>query len=118
MTEYEYVRELLGFYVTLPETPNRVGWRDRQLARHFFRSGIELEHLRHAMLYASGRRLRRPPEAYPPLRPIRSLNYFLPVLEELRVDEPLDEGYVLYLEKVVFPERFAIHINRTRAPKA
>ncbi len=118
MTEYDYVRALLGFYVSLPETPNRVGWRDRQLARHFFRSGIELEHLRHAMLYASGRRLRRPPEAYPPLRPIRSLNYFLPVLEELRVDEPLDDGYVLYLEKVVFPERFVIHINRTRAPKA
>jgi hypothetical protein len=48
-----------------------------------------------ALLLASVRRLFRDP-ALPPLPPIRSLNYFLPVISDISAN-PLPHGYLHYL---------------------
>jgi hypothetical protein len=48
-----------------------------------------------ALLLGSVRRLSRDP-SLPPLPPIRSLNYFLPVISKISAN-PLSEGYLHYL---------------------
>ena len=54
-----------------------------------------------AFLLASLRRAARRPDAMP-LGPIRSLHYFLPVIEEL-LAQPVPESYLAYLRsKVTF----------------
>jgi len=48
-----------------------------------------------ALLLGSLRRLMRPPHV-PPLPPVRSLAYFLPIIAELQ-QQPLPDGYLEYL---------------------
>ena len=48
-----------------------------------------------AFLLAASRRRFRTPEA-PALQPIRSLSYFLPIIDEI-IDTPIDPGYIAYL---------------------
>jgi hypothetical protein len=90
-----YVERVLHFYRALPQTRARTGPADRRLAEQLERRGIPLQLVEGALCLAALRRLQRPPEA-PPLPPIRSLHYILPVLEELK-NTPLDEGYIGYL---------------------
>jgi hypothetical protein len=52
-----------------------------------------------AFLLASGRRAARRPDAMP-LGPIRSLHYFLPLVEEL-LEQPVPKSYVDYLRSKV-----------------
>ena len=54
--------------------------------------------LRSALLLATARRLAHDPAH--PLPPVRSLYYFLPVLEEIRL-QPLPPGYLQYLERKI-----------------
>jgi hypothetical protein len=51
------------------------------------------------MRLALGRRKARPPDA-DPLQPIRSLHYFLPVIDELPPGPPPD-GYLNYLRDTI-----------------
>lgn len=90
-----YVERVLHFYRTLPQTRARTGPADRRLAEDLERRGVPLQLVEAALCLAALRRLQRPAEA-PPLPPIRSLHYVLPVLDELK-DSPLDEGYLGYL---------------------
>jgi hypothetical protein len=103
MEAHDYVEQLLRCYAELPETPDRPTPEDLALAHGLHRRGVPLRRLQVAMLFASARRLRRNPE-YPPLRPIRSLAYFLPVLDDPELDEALDSDFVLYLRYAVFGE--------------
>ena len=98
MTRQDYIRAVLGFYRGLPQTAarRRPFPADRRLAAELFERGIPLSTLQAACHLALARRSSRPPEA-PPLQPIRSLAYFLPVLEEV-LHEPLPSGYVRYLQ--------------------
>jgi len=52
-----------------------------------------------AFLLASARRAARRPDAMP-LGPIRSLHYFLPVIEELLAN-PVPDSYLAYLRSKV-----------------
>ncbi len=96
MREHHYIARVLAEYLRLPHTPDRPRAADRAVAAQLHRRGIPLATVRAALLLATARRLQRPADAVP-LAPVRSLAYFLPVVEE--VDrEGIGEGYVGYLE--------------------
>lgn len=90
-----YVQTVLDRYLALPETPTRVSRLDRRLALELCRRGLSMSIVESAFLLASARRLCRPADA-PALGPIRSLHYFLPVIEEI-IHQPLPNDYIRYL---------------------
>jgi hypothetical protein len=90
-----YVSTVILLYVDLPDTPLSASLQDHAQARRLQDRGISLALVESAFLLASLRRLARPSDA-PPLPPIRSLAYFLPVIEEL-LAQPMPENYLEYL---------------------
>jgi hypothetical protein len=90
-----YVTTVLGLYLGRPETPRRVSRTDRKLALALYQRGVPHSTIEAALLLASARRICRHPQV-PPLSPIRSLHYFLPVIEEI-ILQPLPSAYVKYL---------------------
>ena len=92
-----YVYTVLAAYLELPDTPARCRPPDRALAQQLFVRRIPLRTVSQALLLATARRNLRPPTA-PALRPIRSLYYFLPLIEEL-LQAPLSDGYSRYLKQ-------------------
>ena len=79
----EYVRRVLEAYRQTPGTAGTVRRPDRMLAAQLFQRGISVQVIENALALATARRLKRPVEA-PPLNTIRSLAYFLPVIEEVQ----------------------------------
>ena len=96
-----YRQTLLDLYLRLPDTPCRVSRHDGRLAQQLWERQIPLTTVETAFLLASVRRATRRPAAIP-LGPIRSLHYFLPVIEELH-HTPLHHGdaYLAYLRSKV-----------------
>jgi hypothetical protein len=94
VTEHAYVCAVRDFYTRLPHTAGRFSRSDRQLAAALFQRDIPFDTVRSAMLLAIAHRLYRQGA---PLPTIRSLHYFLPVIEEI-LRQPLPRGYVQYLE--------------------
>jgi hypothetical protein len=90
-----YVSAVILLYLELPETQLSANLQDHAQARRLHDRGISLALVESAFLLASLRRLARPTDA-PPLPPIRSLAYFLPVIEEL-LAQPMPENYLNYL---------------------
>jgi len=95
----EYTAAALNLYLQLPETPLSPSENDRRTAETLYARGINLATIESALLMASIRRLARSPEL-PPLSPIRSLAYFLPVVEEILFN-PVPNDYLPYLRKKV-----------------
>ena len=93
--EDRYVSRLLRSYLDLPHTPARARTADRGLARSLFGQAVPLELVQAAFVLACARRTCRPKDA-PPLGPVRSLYYFLPVIDELRLSPP-DPAYIRHL---------------------
>ena len=91
-----YVATVLECYVQLPHTPNRPRKNDRIIAGRFFNQKVPLDTVRAAFLLATSRRTFRPGNPSP-LEPIRSLAYFLPVVEELQRTPP-DPLYIHLLK--------------------
>jgi hypothetical protein len=91
----DYVSTVLRLYLEMPETPLKPSANDRQQAAELHERQVSIVTIESALLLASLRRLGRPPHS-PRLSPIRSLAYFMPVVEELLAG-PLHEGYVDYL---------------------
>ncbi len=91
----QYVESLLTLYRRTPETSGRVRRADRCLAALLYHRRVPLERVELAMRLAAARRQARLPTATP-LPAIRSLHYFLPVLDELS-DPRLDPDYLHYL---------------------
>src|SRR5215472_2384994 len=90
-----YVATILILYVELPETPMRANVQDQRQARRLHDRAVPLRVVESAFLLASLRRLARPSDG-PPLSPIRSLAYFLPVIDEL-LAHPAADNYLEYL---------------------
>jgi hypothetical protein len=90
-----YVAAVLILYVKLPETPMRASVQDQWQARRLHDRRVSLRVVESAFLLASMRRLARPSDG-PPLSPIRSLAYFLPVIDEL-LAHPAPDNYLEYL---------------------
>ena len=91
-----YVQTVLKAYLDLPETPLRSRPADRRLVPQLYDRALPLKTIQTALLLASARRLTREPQA-PPLQPIRSLHYFIPVIEEV-LSLPLPDNYLPYLK--------------------
>lgn len=97
--ERVYLDAVLATYSSLPGTPIHPSRRDRQLARDLCRRGVPLRTVRTALLLATARRTLR---SGPPLAPVRTLHYFLPVIEEV-LELPPQPGYVEYLAAKLKP---------------
>ena len=91
----EYVRQVLEAYRKTPGTMGMVLRADRLLAAQLYQRGLSLKVIENALLLAATRRLFRPADA-PPLGTIRSLAYFLPVIEEVR-ELRVSSAYFEYL---------------------
>jgi hypothetical protein len=95
----EYVAAALKLYLQLPKTPLKASSSDRRTAEALYARGISLATIESALLLASVRRLSRSADL-PQLSPIRSLTYFLPVIEEILFN-PVPNDYLGYLRKKV-----------------
>ena len=78
----EYIRQILEEYRKTPGTAGTIRRPDRVLATQLYQRGVSVSVIENAFVLAAARRLIRPVEA-PPLGTIRSLAYFLPVIEEV-----------------------------------
>jgi len=78
----EYVRQVLEAYRQTPGTTGMIRRPDRLLAAQLHDRGVPLAAVENALSLAAARRMIRRPDAAP-LATIRSLAYFLPVIEEV-----------------------------------
>jgi hypothetical protein len=96
MTREAYLLAIQQLYLQMPNTSGRFSRSDRQLAQTLYQRDIPIHIIRSALLLATARRVCRNP-ASPPLPPVRSLHFFLPVLDEVLL-QPLPNGHLQYLE--------------------
>jgi hypothetical protein len=82
LSQEEYVHQVLEAYRKTPGTAGTVRRADRILAAQLHQRGLSVKVIENALVLAAARRLMRPANA-PPLSTIRSLAYFLPVIEEV-----------------------------------
>jgi hypothetical protein len=75
-----YVRQVLDAYRKTPGTMGTVRRADRMLAVQLYQRRVAVSIIENAFVLAATRRLMRPVDALP-LGTIRSLAYFLPVIE-------------------------------------
>ena len=78
----EYVRRVLDAYRKTPGTTGDVRRADRLLAEALHQRGVPITAVENALVLAAARRMIRP-EGSMPLGTIRSLAYFLPVIEDV-----------------------------------
>ena len=95
MNTADFVLQVIALYRRLAGNHVRPRRTDRELAAAWHHRGMTLASIEGAMLLALARRTVRPPEA-PLLPPIRSLHYFIPLLEEVTA-RPLADHYLAYL---------------------
>jgi hypothetical protein len=91
----EYIRAVLEAYRKTPGTTGTVRRPDRMVAAQLYERGVSLRVIEHALILAAARRLLRPPEAMS-LGTVRSLAYFLPVIEEV-MELRISPNYFRYL---------------------
>jgi len=91
----EYIRQVLDAYRKTPGTMGTVRRADRLLAAQLYQRGLSLKLIENALVLAATRRLIRPTDATP-LGTIRSLAYFLPVIEEV-LKQRVSPDYFEYL---------------------
>jgi hypothetical protein len=94
LEENLYVCRVLEAYSATPTTAGRIRREDRRLASRLYRQRVPLSAILAALALAAGRRIFRPFDATP-LPLIRSLHYFLPVVDEIR-NTPIDPDYIDY----------------------
>lgn len=107
--ERVYLETVLETYSSLPGTPHRPSRQDRRLARELCRRAVPLRTVRAALILAAARRTIRSGSTLPP---VRTLHYFLPVIEEV-LEDPPDPGYLDYLAGKLQP--FLLEKNRLLA---
>ncbi len=92
-----YVRSILTLYTELPHTPARSRPDDRFVVRRLEKQKHPLLRVQAALLLGTARRIFRSDDS-DPLMPIRSVRFFLPIIDELRFAH-VDQGYVSYLAR-------------------
>jgi hypothetical protein len=95
--QQEYVQKVLEVYRQTPGTTGQVRRPDRLLAAQLHQRGVPLIAVENALMLAAARRILRPNTA-PPLAPVRSLAYFLPVIEEVLQLKPSPD-YFQYIRR-------------------
>ena len=96
-SQEEYIRQVLEAYRKTPGTMGTVRRTDRMLAAQLYQRGLSVRVIENALVLAAARRLIRPDDA-PQLGTIRSLAYFLPVIEEV-LGLRVSPDYFQYLRK-------------------
>ena len=91
----DYIRNVLDAYRHTPGTTGAVRRNDRLLAAALYDRGVPLIVVENALVLAAARRIVRPPDA-PPLQPVRSLHYVLPIIDEV-LQVRLSQDYYRYL---------------------
>jgi hypothetical protein len=81
-SQEEYIRQILEAYRKTPGTAGTIRRPDRVLAAQLYQRGVSVSMIENAFVLAAARRLMRPADSLP-LGTIRSLAYFLPVIEEV-----------------------------------
>jgi hypothetical protein len=81
-SQEDYICQILEAYRKTPGTAGTIRRPDRALAEQLYQRGVSASVIENAFVLAAMRRLVRPADA-PPLGTIRSLAYFLPVIEEV-----------------------------------
>ena len=104
-TQEEYIRKVLEAYRKTPGTMGTVRRADRMLAAQLYQRGVAVAVIENAFVLAAARRLMRPVDA-PPLGTIRSLAYFLPVIEEV-LDMRISPDYFQHVRRKL--QRIAHH---------
>jgi hypothetical protein len=94
-SQEEFIRRILEAFRKTPGTMGTVRRTDRVLAAQLYQRGIPVSVIENAFVLAATRRLMRPADA-PPLSSIRSLAYFLPVIEEV-IGLRVSPAYFQYL---------------------
>lgn len=82
MERSQYVRRLLEAYLATPGASGVVRRADRLLAAQLHERGVPIDAVENALTLAAARRIFRP-EGAPTLGTVRSLAYFVPVIEEV-----------------------------------
>lgn len=95
LSQEEYIRHVLEAYRKTPGTMGTVRRADRTLAAQLYQRGLSVKVIENALVLAATRRLIRPAGA-PPLGTIRSLAYFLPVIQEV-LELRVNSEYFEYL---------------------
>jgi len=95
LSREEYLRKVLAAYRTTPGTTGSIHRADRLLATQLYQRGVPLIVVENALVLAVSRRLVRPADV-PPLGTIRSLAYFVPVIEEV-LELKVSQDYFHYL---------------------
>jgi hypothetical protein len=90
----DYVRKVLEAYRNTPGTCGNLRRPDRMLALQLYQRGVPLSIVENALVLAAVRRLIRPTDA-PPLATVRSLAYFIPIIEEV-LETEVGEEYFQY----------------------
>jgi hypothetical protein len=98
----DYVRQVLDAYRKTPGTMGTARRPDRILAAQLYQRGVPLATIENALVLAAARRLIRPADATP-MGTIRSLAYFLPVIDEV-LSLRVNPDYFRYLRHKI--ERF------------
>ena len=93
----EYIRRILEAYRKTPGTAGAIRRPDRVLAAQLYQRGVSVIVIENAFVLAATRRLMRPTDA-PPLGTIRSLAYFLPVIEEV-LGLPVNPEYFQHIRR-------------------
>lgn len=103
-----YIDVVLALYRTAPGTLGHVRKADVRLARDLHDRGVGLDVIEDAITVALCRRL---VHSTTPTEPIRSLHYFVGVIDEI-LSGALDRGYVDYLRGSL-----ARHLARSASPR-
>ena len=93
----KYIRQVLEAYRQTPGTMGTVRRADRMVAAQLYQRGLSVKVIENALVLAATRRLIRPANA-PSLGAIRSLAYFLPVIEEV-LELRISPDYFQYLRR-------------------
>ncbi|HKM90990.1 MAG TPA: hypothetical protein VJX29_10265 [Candidatus Acidoferrales bacterium] len=95
----EYIQKVLNAYRQTPGTAGTIRPPDRRMAAQLYARGVPLPTVENALVLAASRRLLRPAEA-PPLATVRSLAYFLPVINEV-LELAVSPDYFRYLRRQI-----------------
>jgi len=87
MNRLTYVEEVLREFCSMRATTSRTTRCDRLFAHRLFAADVPLAAVKAAFLVESVRRVLRPPRRFPP-RPIRSLSYFGPIIDQILLHPP------------------------------
>ena len=95
----DYIDKVLSAYRRTPGTAGTIRRPDRLLAAQLHERGVPLMAVENALVLAASRRMIRPAGS-PPLGTIRSLAYFIPVIEEV-LSLSVSPGYFQHLRQKI-----------------